>query len=98
MEGCVEEGVETEEATEADEPSDLRCEAADGRDGEGGEEGVEGPGAGEVGDVVDGVGVAAEKRGRGEYVDEPEEGDQAEDVQERFQNDDAGSGHNVSLV
>src|ERR1700734_3045214 len=98
MEGCVEEGVEAEHAAEADEPRNLWGEPADGGNGERCEESVEGPVAGEVGDVIDGVGVAAEQGGRRKDVDEPEEGYQAEDMQEGLQEDDAGSGHRVSLV
>jgi hypothetical protein len=60
VERRVEEGVETEEATKADEEGDAGRETTHRGDGEGGQEDVNGPVAGEVGNVVDGVGVERE--------------------------------------
>lgn len=76
VERRVEEGIEPDEAAEADEEGDARREAADGGDGERGEESVDGPVAGEVGDVVDRVGVECEDAGVVE-VEEPGEGGEA---------------------
>ncbi len=89
---CVEEGVETDEPTEADEPRDSRREAADRRDGEAGEKYPECPIAGEVRDVVDGVRIEGECA-RGIEVQEREEGQQAEDVNDGFEKDDGALRH-----
>ena len=60
MKARVEEGVETEEATEADQERERWREATDGRYSERDEEEVEGPVAGEVSNVVDWIGVVGE--------------------------------------
>jgi hypothetical protein len=63
VERRVEEGVETDEPTEANEPGDLWRETTDGRYGKAGEKNVESTVAGEVGDVVDGIGFESERAG-----------------------------------
>ncbi|MCU1224466.1 MAG: hypothetical protein JWQ42_2559 [Edaphobacter sp.] len=93
----VEEGVETYEAAETDEPGNLRRETAEGGDGKGGEEEIDRPVAGEVGDVVDGVGVESEGAG-GVEVQEPGEGNKAKDVEQGFDGDDGSSGHGLAWV
>ena len=92
VERRIEKSVEADQTPEADEPRDLRGEAADGRDGEAGEENVESPIAGEVRDVIDGVGVKGE-RAREVEAQQPRERREAQEMDKDFEGEDGTLGH-----
>lgn len=92
VEGRIEEGVEADEAAEADEEGYFGGETTNWGDGQIDKEDVDSPVAGEVGDVVDGIGVECEGSGAVE-VQQPGEGDEAEEVDEALEEDDGGFRH-----
>ena len=92
VERRVEEGVEADQATEADEKADARGETAQRGDGQRGQKDVERPVAGEVGDVVDRIGVELE-RAVAIKMQQVEEGGEAQEMQQELEGDDRSFRH-----